>query len=467
MVETRAVRALKRSSHWSRARALILFTPLALAASAQTPPSYFEFGTVVALGRQTVDIQIFDQQRQRLVQHSFALTRDTRADIVHVGDQVEVVFTPNANDWTARRLILLPGGVPIAGTPPTYPSETATATPLPRPIAPATVPQPATTSLPSSAPTSAPTSSPKPAKTHSHARPLPTPLPAPKPPVPTPVTSTLPAAKTKPPAAVVPVELGSSTEAAARIAAKKTHEVDIERPAEECNRSSTEWPQQPLRIAVLDFRYPTEREEAHDTGTTGGGSGTAVADLVFARLEQLEQTDDRFLFSRGDRRRLDRSDFAGAARIGRQLGVDAVLAGTFVPVTAPGVAVDDPLAPKSYELRAGIVDTCTGQLLLQTSSVTCAGGLEPGVTTGANPASCTRLATSAKETEDPKAHARAFKPLLDDLLFPLEHNGAPALQSGSAIVSSATGNGVTLQLPPHSPEILNCANAPDLPGTFL
>jgi hypothetical protein len=447
MVETRAVRALKRSANWSRAAALALLTPLALAASAQTSPSYFEFGTVVALGRQTVDIQTFDPQRQRLVQHSFALTRDTHADIVHVGDDVEVVFTPNANDWTLRRLIVLPAGVPLAGPPPTYPSETASATPPPRPVAPAAVPQPAPAALPAAAPTS----SAKPTKTHKNTRPLPTPLPAPKPPVPTAVTATSPATKTKPPAAVVPVELGSPTEAAARLAAKKTHSVDIERPAEECNRSSADWPQQPLRIAVLDFRYPTEREEAHDIGTTGGGSGTAVADLVFARLEQLEQTDDRFLFSRGDRRRLDRSDFAGAARIGRQLGVDAVLAGTFVPVANPSPAADDPSAPKSYELRAGIVDTCTGQLLLQTSSVTCAGGVEPGITAGANPATCTRLATSPKETEDPKAHARAFKPLLDDLLFPIEHNGMPATQPGSAIVSSATANGVTLQLPPHSP----------------
>jgi hypothetical protein len=294
---------------------------------------------------------------------------------------------------------------------------------------------------------------PKPSKNHTKpAKPVPLPTAAPKA-APAAVTTTTTLAANSAPKAVpgvTAVDLRPTAETTKNLTPRSSKDMAIDRPNEECNRSSADWPTQPLRLAVLDFRYPTEREEAHDIGTTGGGSGTAVADLVFERLEQLEAVDDRYAFSRGDRRRLDRSDFAGAARLGRQLGVDAVLAGTFVPVISPAQAADDPTPPKTYELRAGIVDTCTGQLLLQTSSVDCPGGLEPGITTGANPATCKRLSTTAAQTADPKANAGAYKPLLDDLLFPLEHPSPMAQQSAIGKVTAVQGNDVTLQLAPHT-----------------
>ena len=89
-------------------------------AISQTPnpniPSYFEFGTVVALGQRNVDIQLYDERRQRTVQHSFVLSKDSRADVVHVGDTVEVIYTPGV-DWTVRRLVMLTAGIPKPGTP--------------------------------------------------------------------------------------------------------------------------------------------------------------------------------------------------------------------------------------------------------------------------------------------------------------------------------------------------------------
>ncbi len=413
---------------------------------------------MVAIGQRTVDIQAYDQTRQRLVQHTFALSRETRADIVHIGDPVEVVFTPAGGEWSLRRMIVLAGGIPSAGPPPgsaapripAAGAENASNASAPAVPAPA-VPVPAPTHLPAADSRSS-------SRRHSRgAKPaLTAPAPAQLAPAvkaaasaPTPTSL---ASNAQPrPTVVVPVALGSPAENRARAAAGKTKDVTISRPAEECNRSSADWPRQPLRIAVLDFRYPTEREESHDVGTTGGGSGTAVADLVFARLEDDEQNDDRFLFSRADRRRLDRSDFAGAARLGRQLGVDAVLAGTFVPVDQPLDANGFAIGPKTFELRSGIVDTCTGQLLLQSSSVTCAGAISPGITAGADPKACTRIAIKAAETANPKAYPQDFKPALDAMLYPLEHQAAS--QSGAApagTVTRVTGDRVSVQLPPHS-----------------
>ncbi len=416
-------------------------------ATAQTAasPSYYEFGTVVAIGHGTIDIQTFDQQRQRLVQHSFAFTRETRADIVHVNDPVEVVFTPASTGWELRRMIVMAGGLPVAGPPPPFRTDANSAG-----VATAASSLPAAVPNHVAAPLPAPAKV-KPPKKSAHATPPPALGVNPATASAGAVAPTALGANAKTPVqpAVVSVALGSPAEAAARVAAHKTRDVAIATPAEECNRSSQDWPSQPIRFAVLDFRYPTEREEAHDIGTTGGGSGTAVADLVFARLETDEETNDQYLWSRADRRRLDRSDFAGAARLGRQLGVDAVLAGTFVPVTTPVRPGDDTSLPKAYELKAGVVDTCTGQLLVQVASLTCAGGLEPGVATGANPESCHHLAVSPNETADPKAHPQAFKPVLDAMLFPLEHDGMPPGKPGTAgVVSSVNGNRVTVQLAP-------------------
>ena len=129
--------------------------------------------------------------------------------------------------------------------------------------------------------------------------------------------------------------------------------------------------------------------------------------------------------------------------------MDAVLAGTFVPIK--GESAGSEVAPvKSYELRAGIVDTCTGELLLQTNSLVCPGAMEPGLTGGADLASCKHLAASAEETGDPEENAQAFKPLLDDLLFPLEHPVPIAPADALGTVTLVQGKDVTLQLGAHS-----------------
>ena len=435
-----------------RAYLLAVLTSIALLrpqSYAQMPAadSYFEFGTVVAINQRSIDIQTMDRERQRLVQHSFALSRETRADIVHIGDSVEVVFTATGDEWQLRRMIVLANGVPQAGAPARRTTSAPSTTPAsaassitPPPVdsvklgaAPTTdlkkhgrtkaaVPTLATTVPPSAPPSSAP----------------------PQPP-------SLGVVREARPTSITPVTLGSPAEDKKRAAASRTNSVSIDHPAEECNRSSADWPSQPLRIAVLDFRYPTEREEAHDIGTTGGGSGTAVADLVFARLEEDEQNDDRFLFSRADRRRLDRSDFAGAARLGRQLGVDAVLAGTFIPIAGPVDANGFETGPKTFELRAGLVDTCTGQLLLQTSSETCKGAVSPGITAGVDPQSCTRFVVSAAGTANPKAYPHDFAPSLDAMLYPLEHSrtGNSGTPPAGTVTRVSTEN-VTVRLATHS-----------------
>ena len=391
--------------------------------STPTPSTYYEFGSVVSVGQRTIDIQTFDAQKQRTVQHSFALAKDTRADVVRPGDSVEVIFTPGTtatSEWTIRHLILLNTGIPQAG-PPAYDHRE-----VPAPVNARIGPPPPAGKIPTPIPTTraaaaaaanAPASSP----TRS-------------------LSGSTPAGSTKAPAAasavalggVVPakpasatvVPLGAMEGAPARFARPKG--VAFEVPLEECNRSSADWPTQPLRLAILDFRYPTEREEAHDTGTTGGGSGTAVADLVYARLDQLNQ----FAMMRGDRTRLYRADFAGAARAGREIGADAVLAGTFQPVDPPPGSDPDFPPPKTYELRAGIVDSCTGQLLLRLTSVTCKDGADPNQP--ANAAHCQRFAVTAKQASDPKDQAHAFNQPIGALLYPLEHNGPPSGVVGSA-----------------------------------
>jgi hypothetical protein len=248
-----------------------------------------------------------------------------------------------------------------------------------------------------------------------------------------------------PPPAVPPKVKATSLGAGERakpnsISAK---EVAHEKPAPECNRGSDDWPTQPLRLAVLDFRYPTEKEESHDIGTTGGGSGTAVADLVYDRLDKL----DEFGMIRGDRTKLYRADFAGAARVGREIGADAVLAGTFAPVDPPPGSDPDFPPPKSYELRAGIVDTCTGQLLLRLTSVQCPPGLDPNQP--ANAPSCTRRSVTAKQASDPREQASAFRLALDALLYPLAHNGPPPGTEGSAGVVTAVADAkVTIKIAP-------------------
>jgi len=152
---------------------------------------------------------------------------------------------------------------------------------------------------------------------------------------------------------------------------------------------------------------------------------------------------------RGDRTRLYRADFAGAARVGREIGADAVLAGTFKPVDPPPGSDPDFPPPKSYELSAGIVDTCTGQLLLRLASLVCPAGLDPS--SSINAASCKHLAVTAKQATDPKDQASVFREPIAALLSPLEHNGPPPGTLGSAgVVVAASADSVSIKLTPGS-----------------
>ena len=207
-------------------------------------------------------------------------------------------------------------------------------------------------------------------------------------------------------------------------------------PARNASAPLTIGPPAPFPSSVLDFRYPTDREESHDIALVGGGSGTAVADIIYNRLAAQPE----FTVDRGDRRRLDRTDIAGAARLGRQMGVDAVLAGTFNPIDQP--PYDDGTArPAIYELRAGLVDTCTGQVLMKLASETCASNTDP--------TTC-RQTITAKQASNPAAFAQAFQQPIDTLLYPLEHNSTDATPTADAtgVITSASANTVTLHLTP-------------------
>ena len=404
-------------------------------AQAGPPQSFYEFGTVVSLNQRTIDIQTFNQQKQRTVQYSFALSRETKADVVHVGDSVEVIYEPTGADWTIRRLILLAAGIPKAGPPADDRREVPKAVDariLP-PASGAHVPAATSVTHSAAAPGASSTATTRsvtvPAGTTGSARPG------------TAASVDLPTAPRPKPTQVIDTSLAGS-DLAAKPRPITTKDVAFEVPRAECNRDSADWPSQPLRLAVLDFRYPTEREEAHDVGTTGGGSGTAVADLIYNRLDQLNE----FAMSRGDRTRLYRADFAGAARVGRELGVDAVLAGTFKPMDPPPGSDPDFPPAKTYELSAGIVDTCTGQLLERLISVQCPAGLDPNA--AANAASCKPFSVTAKQATDPKEQSHAFKSPIDALLYPLEHDGPPPGTEGSAgVVTAINAAAVTIKLP--------------------
>ena len=387
---------------------IVLALP-ALAQSGDPNTSYFEFGKVVALGRGTVEVETYDAHTRQFSRHTYTFSKDTRAEVVHVSDFVEVIYVPSGGERTLRRLLVLNEGIPAAGPPvvsrASVPGSGSGAAPKP-------------SSVSFSAQSSPPPARPQ-----------------------TPVN--LGGASQPRSASIIAVPLGEA-EAIARVRAPGKKEIAHEAPSEKCNRSSVDWPREPIRLAVLDFRYPTDREEAHDQGTTGGGSGTAVADLVFGRLEGLPD----FALSRGDRNRLYRGDFAGAARIGRQLGADAVLAGTFEPVGA----VEEGALPSAYELRAGIVDTCTGQLLIRLSSAICPGGFDPGTPqdnlTGSPAAgTCTRYSVTPAQAADPQAASNSYKAALDALVRPLKDNGPPPHVEGSAgVIAQVDGRRVTIRL---------------------
>ena len=448
--------------------------------------TYFEFGTVVAMGKHDVDLQTFDPQRQRLVQRSYALGKGTQADTVHVGDKVEVIYQAGAPgaEWVLTRLLVLHGEVPKAG-----PADNGLAVDV-APRAGAGAARPAGNAAASAAPDFAPAapsapSAPLPDTARTAAAPAtaantapPAVVPARKPvntgrggkntaavPARAPASATAlnkapanakgagttqpvalggTAGKAIPGVISIPLGVGGTT-AAPRAPGLKG--VTQEAPGQECGREA-DWPSLPISMAVLDFRYPTENEEANDVSKTGGGSGTAIADLVY---NQLSAEQPEFQMRRGDREKLFRMDFAGAARLGRQLGVDSVLLGTFAPVE---VASPDPAFPnpvKAYTLRAGVVETCTGQLLYRLTSITCpaAPGGGPPPVKGTLPPSCPGSEISVKDTVNPLESAEAYKQPIDMLLGPLLHNGTPAGVIGSAgVVTAVNGNNVTIRVGP-------------------
>ena len=455
---------------------------LASIARAQTgSDSFFEFGTVVALGKHDVDVQTFDPQRQRLVQRSFDLGRNTQADAVHVGDTVEVIYTVGAPgsgaDRTLLRLIAIHGEVPKAG-----PAGSGLAVEVAPEAAAGAVTPPAAASAKAVAPTVVPspvnttgittqtTANAAPAPAVPARKPVSTGR-APKNAAPATVPVRNPAASTaltkspaggKAPAASQPVALGGAPGkavpgvvstplgVAAGSAGPKTPKIKgvaQEAPGQQCGRDA-DWPTLPISMAVLDFRYPTEHEEANDVSKTGGGSGTAIADLVY---NQLSAEQPELQMRRGDREKLFRMDFAGAARLGRQLGVDLVLLGTFAPVD---VVSPDPAYPsptQAYTLRAGVVETCTGQLLYKLTSINCPGppSGDPPPAKGSVPPSCPGSEIAVKDTVNPLDSAAAYKQPIGQLLEPLLHNGTPPGVIGSAgVVTAASGATVTIRIGP-------------------
>ena len=433
-----------------RRRALIALTlaaPLAYP-QAQTPETYYEFGTIVALGRGTVDLQTFDQTLQRTVQHTFAIARNSKIELMHAGDTVEVIYTPSGGDWIIRNLLVLSAGIPRQGAPISQRSATGSTTAAATGPTKA-VPRAGSVVLPTDTATGRAGKAGSvalPAQTTASQRTSPSGVNLPAQSAARPANSNIAAvdlggAAPKAVPGVINVPLGADP--ALLPSAPHIKTVVHADPSAECNRSDAAWPNQPISIAVLDFRYPTDKEESHDIGVTGGGSGTAVADLVLNRLSSGSDAS-AIAYSRGDRDKLYRADFAGAARLGRRLGVDAVLAGTFQPVDQP-LDKDGFAPPPIYELRAGLVDTCTGQLLERLSSAICPGGID----TGGTQSGCKRVSVTAKQASDPKETKRAFTPALDALLLPLEHEGTPPGQKGSAgLVSSVNGNTISIQLVP-------------------
>ena len=359
--------------------------------------SYYEFGVVVEAGGHSVELQTFDARTHTFVQHSFMRTRDTHSDPLKVGDQVEVIFTANGGEWTARRLVVLPSGIPSAG---------------PAPMA--------------SAIGAAGTVAISRSKNKGILPPAPVVRVAPTPSAVALGTKSVPKVPT-----VASVPLGSAAGYSTPAVVPVTRTIAHEAPSAACHQSDPEWPREPLRIAVLDFRYPTEREEAHDITRESGGSGMAVADMVYTRLSQLPQLS----VDRGDHRRLDRSDIAGAARLGRELGADAVLEGTFFPLQDPPDSNGFEGKLRGYELHAGLVDTCTGQVLLKLASLSCPAGAS------ADGKGCTDLLVTPKEAEDPRLHASAFNAALSAMLYPLEHNGGAVGAMGPAGVVVLNQNG--------------------------
>ena len=442
--------------------------------------SYLEFGTVVAMSRRDVAVQTYDTRLERTVQRTFVLGKDTRADTVRVGDTVEIIYSAggmaDASEYVLKRLIALggttlpkigpapSGGVATGtggamamtsqlarpgaagGTLATVPARATVTTPLPGKSGPAPAVPAANSAVGLGRTGNAAT-----AKTAATPAGRSAKVPAANTAVNTqPVT--LPPTVTRKVPGAVSVAMGASTDAASP-KTPKVKTVTQETPGEQCGREA-DWQTQPISLAVLDFRYPTEHEEANDVAKTGGGSGTAVADLVYNRLDG--QTE--FTLRRGDREKLYRMDFAGAARLGRQIGVDVVLLGTFSAVDVVSPDPNYPAPTQAYTLRAGVVETCTGQLLYKLSSITCpaSGG----------PAICPGSQITVKDAVNPLENAAAFRLPIENLLGPLLHNGTPAGQIGTAGVVTAFG-GVKMTIRLREPGVVKVGDQVSIHGFRL
>jgi hypothetical protein len=406
-----------------------------------------ETGTVIRHDLTSVMLQVFDTATSEVVLHPYLMTEETRGDLVHAGDQVQVVYHLNGSSRVLNVIEILPTPV-SSGTwtrasgnraeakPATVqdvPRATAKAAAVPKAV---TVPAitrgtaTSTTKRSTVADAKLPTQKPgqRDAKV-SDARLEAAPIVrgAPVQAAPRDVSLGNSAKGVVPKATDVPLGIDAGYSKAAPVPV--TRPVVHEAPLAACHASDEDWATLPLRIAVLDFRYPTDREEAHDIGRESGGSGMAVADLVYTRLGEIPE----FAVDRGDHRRLDRSDIAGAARLGRALGDDAVLEGTFFPIQEASGSEGDGGKLRGYELHAGLVDTCTGQVLMKLSSVVCPNG-------DSNSKDCTHVMVTAREADDPTAHAAAFKRALDGLLDKLEHNGG----FGTGGVAAASTAGVVV-----------------------
>jgi hypothetical protein len=376
--------------------------------------TFYEFGSVYSIGQRSVELRVYDQQKNTVVQHSFQLSKDTRADVVRVGDVVEVIYTTEGTQRMAERVIETSNLAPK--TAPAAKAGTAAAT--------KTVPKTGTVSMASS--TAAPKASAAVATGGVNlGKTLEGKVPA---------AASVGLGKTvegKVPTATA-MSLGESEASTPKMLKPKT--VAYDTPAEECHRSDAGWVSQPIRLGVMDFRYPTDKEDAADMTEKGGGSGTLVADLVFDRLGQ----NPDYALARGDRDKLYRGDFAGAARLGRQMGVDAVLAGTFQPVPQQMDQDGFAVGPKYYELKAGLVDTCTGQLLMRLVSVKCADGAIPDVAGPSGPAQgCTRYSVSSKQASDPRDDPKSFGPALDALVGPLVLGPATETAAAGKVTETA------------------------------
>ena len=400
-------------------------------------PAYYEFGKVIGVGQDSVEIQPTDEQTHPAGQQRFMLNRQARADVVRPGDPVEVIYTVEDGQLKLQRLLVLWSGVPREGQP--TQTELAESARAARQAEVSSAPSEKTPAPITRSPRTHPGAAVPPVQQAAFPKQSGKAVPATRA-----VDLSGKAVAKTPSATNVPLGIAAGYSKAAPLPVTRSFNRDT--PSAECNRSDADWPSHPVRIAVLDFRYPTEREEEHDLGKTGGGSGTAVGDLVFSRLEALNQYE----MVRGDRRRLDRSDIAGAARIGRELGADAVLEGTFLPIERP--PGPDGEAPKvtGYSFTAGLVDTCTGQVLVRMKADSCAsarGTAGAGPTAkGPDAKTCTDFSVSARDAEEPDEHTASFGVPLDALLYPLEHNQTPSELAGMGVVTGTQGGTVFVHL---------------------